>query len=84
MGEHVVEAASGRIRHFVMDTDAPWERCYASLVTAARQRIAEEVARLGGDCAHVLGESVESKHDGATGEGWLAGRFTYMLYRVPR
>jgi hypothetical protein len=35
------------------------------------------------DYAHVLDEHVESKYDGATGEGWLQGRLTYMLYRRP-
>jgi hypothetical protein len=33
--------------------------------------------------AHVLDESIDSRHDGATGEAWLQGRFTYMLYRRP-
>jgi hypothetical protein len=37
--------------------------------------------RLGGHYAHVRDESIESKHDGQTGETWLHGRFTYALYR---
>ena len=37
--------------------------------------------RLGGDYAHVLTESVDSRHDMETGEAWLHGRFIYMLYR---
>jgi len=49
-----------------------------------RMRLEQEVARLGGDYAHVLDESIESRHDDTTGEGWLHGRFTYMLYRQPR
>jgi hypothetical protein len=39
--------------------------------------------RLGGHYAHVLDESIDSRHDGVTSEAWLHGRFTYMLYRRP-
>jgi hypothetical protein len=46
-----------------------------------RIRLEQEVTRLGGNYAHVLNESVDSKHDEVTGEAWLHGRFTYMLYR---
>ncbi|HXT23368.1 MAG TPA: hypothetical protein VN749_00920 [Candidatus Eisenbacteria bacterium] len=45
------------------------------------QHLEQEVARLGGSYAHVLNESVDSKHDDNSGEAWLHGRFTYMLYR---
>jgi hypothetical protein len=44
-------------------------------------RLEQEVLRLEGHYAHVLNESVDSRHDGATNESWLRGRFTYMLYR---
>jgi hypothetical protein len=46
-----------------------------------RIRPEQEVARLGGNYAHVRNESVDSKHDEVTGEAWLHGRLTYMLYR---
>jgi hypothetical protein len=46
-----------------------------------RDRLTEEVARLGGRYAHVLDESIGTKHDPISGEAWLHGRFTYMLYR---
>jgi hypothetical protein len=49
----------------------------------AQIRLGQEVARLGGDYAHVLGESIDSKRDDVTGEAWLHGRFTYMLYGAP-
>jgi hypothetical protein len=49
----------------------------------ARTRLRQEVTRLGGHYAHVLDESIESRHDDKTGEGWLHGRFSYMLYRRP-
>lgn len=46
-------------------------------------RLEQEILRLGGHYAHVLGESIDTRHDGATSESWLHGRFTYMLYRQP-
>ena len=49
----------------------------------AGARLEQEVLRLGGHYAHVLDESVDSRHDGATSESWLHGRFTYVLYRRP-
>ena len=49
----------------------------------ARLRLQQEVTRLGGNYAHVLNESVDSRHDEITGENWLHGRFSYMLYRQP-
>jgi hypothetical protein len=80
MGEHVLEASSERVPHMLVRSDELWDRCYESLMKEARKRLEQEIVRLGGACAHVLDESVESKHDGKTGEGWLHGQFTYMLY----
>ena len=48
----------------------------------ARTRIEQEVSRLAGDFAHVLGESLDVKRNDALGVAWLHGRFTYVLYRV--
>jgi hypothetical protein len=48
---------------------------------SACERVREEIARLGGRYAHVFDESIEPRHNAATGETWLYGRFTYMLYR---
>jgi hypothetical protein len=45
----------------------------------AADRLQQEVERLGGRYAHVLEESIDSRHDDATGESWLAGRFRYLL-----
>jgi hypothetical protein len=39
------------------------------------------VARLGGRYAHVLDEHIDSRRDDSSGESWLHGRFTYVLYR---
>jgi hypothetical protein len=54
-----------------------------SLMTRSRDRLEQEVARLGGTYAHILDESVDSRHNDVTGESWLHGSFTYMLYRHP-
>jgi hypothetical protein len=79
--EHVVEATSPHVPGTLLHRDELWNRCYEQLMASACTRIEQEVARLGGHYAHVLSESVESHHDGATNESWLAARFTYMLYR---
>ena len=81
MGEHVVEATSLRVPSTLAHRDELWDRCYDDLMANARARLEQEVARLGGNYAHVLGESVDSRHDDVTGESWLHGGFTYMLYR---
>lgn len=84
IGEHIVEAASNRVMvHWFIETRCG-DRCYEDLMGHTRMRLEQEVARLGGDYAHVLDESIESRHNDRTGEGWLHGRFTYMLYRQPK
>jgi hypothetical protein len=52
-------------------------------MASAHGRLAQEIARLGGDYAHVHDESIDTRHDDATGEAWLHGRFSYMLFRRP-
>jgi hypothetical protein len=83
MGEHTLEAASHRVPGTLEHRDELWDRCYEDLMNQARQRLQQEVLRLGGSCAHIVSESVESHHDGATNEAWLQGRFAYVLYREP-
>ena len=83
MGEHVLEADSPRIPGNLGRRDELWEGCYADLMAQAGQRLEQEVLRLGGDWAHVLNESIASKHDERTGESWLHGQFSYVLYRKP-
>jgi hypothetical protein len=34
-----------------------------------------------GRYAHILHESIDSKHDDRVNEAWLHGRFAYVLYR---
>ena len=81
IGEHTLEAASVRVEGTIAHRDELWDRCYEDLMTRARNRLEQEVARLHGDYAHVLGEAIDARHDDTTGEAWLAGRFTYALYR---
>ena len=63
MGEHVVEAASGRVPGTLAHRDELWSQCYEDLMAQTRIRLEQEVTRLGGNSAHVLNESVDSKHD---------------------
>jgi hypothetical protein len=43
------------------------------------RRIEQEVSRLSGRYAHVLNESIDTRHNDVSGESWLRGRFTYTL-----
>jgi hypothetical protein len=81
MGEHVVEATSGRVPDTVTHRDELWSRCEDELMANARARLNEEITRLHGRFAHVLKESIETRHNPATGEAWLYGQFVYTLYR---
>jgi hypothetical protein len=83
MAEHTVEADSSRVSGSIAHRDALWDQCYRELMANAESRLAQEVARLGGHCAHVHDEAIDPKHDDAVGEAWLHGRFGYMLYRRP-
>ena len=81
MGEHVLEATSERVQGSLAHRDELWDRCYRELLDNTHERFTQEIRRLGGDYAHVLDESIDSRRDPATGEAWLHGRFTYVLYR---
>lgn len=81
ISEHVLEAASSRVPGTISHRDDLWELCYADLMRQARVRIEQEVARLGGNYAHVVNEAIDSRHDDVRGEAWLRGRFDYVLYR---
>jgi hypothetical protein len=81
IGEHVIDASSSRMSSTLARRDELWTRCHADLMVKTRARLAQEMARLGGRYAHVLNESINPCHDAVTGEAWLQGRFTYMLYR---
>ena len=81
LGEHTLEAASERVQGSLMRGGELWERCYVDLMAATRSRLEQEVVRLGGDYAHVLNESIDTRRDEASGEAWLRGRFSYVLSR---
>jgi hypothetical protein len=83
VAEHMVEANSSRVPGTIAHRDELWDRCYRELMATAESRLLQEVARLGGDFAHVHDEAIDPKHDDAAGEAWLHGRFSYMLYRRP-
>ncbi len=81
LGEHVVDADSGRVPGRFTRSDETWQQCHGDLMEHVRARLLQEVARLGGDYAHVLAEHVEGKHDDVADESWLHGVFTYTLYQ---
>lgn len=81
IGEHSVEAASCRVPGTLAHRDELWDHCYEDLMAQTSLRLEQEVARLGGRYAHVLSESVDSRHDEVKNEAWLHGSFGYALYR---
>lgn len=56
-------------------------RCYEDLMAATHGRLVQEIARLGGDYAHVFDESISTRRNDAAGEAGLHGRFSYVLCR---
>jgi hypothetical protein len=82
IGEHILETNSARISGHLHSNEL-WDQGYANLMARTRHRLAQEVRRLGGDCAHVLSEAIIPERDERTGESWLHGRFDYVLYREP-
>ena len=77
IGDHTVEATSRHVLGTLAHRDELWTQCYEDLMIQVRMRLDQEIIRLGGDYAHVLSESVDSKHDPVSGEAWLHGRLTY-------
>jgi hypothetical protein len=82
--EHVLEATSDRVGGSIERNGELWDRCHVALIQHATERLAQEVARLGGHYAHVLDEHIDSRRDDLTNESWLQGRFDYVLYRRPQ
>ena len=81
MDEHMVEASSRHIPNTMAHGDELWRQCYDDLMARTQERLEQEIVRMGGVCAHVLSESVESRRNDVAGEAWLHGRFSYMLYK---
>jgi len=84
MGEHTVEANSMRVAGSLARRDDLWDQCYRDLMVQVHLRLGQEVHRLGGDYAHVLEETIGSRHDDRTGEVWLRGSIKYLLLRRPK
>lgn len=82
-GTHEVEAESPRIRNDIAHRSELWGVCHGPLLAEAERRTAQELARLGGSCAHILDEQIVAKVDDTTGEFWLRGRFRFVMYRHP-
>lgn len=82
-GEYIVEAASSRVPGTIDHRDELWKVCFADLMARTEARLEQEVARLGGDYAHVLAEAIDTRRDDVKGETWLHGRFSYVLYKRP-
>ena len=81
IGKHTIEATSDRVPGKFVRRDVAWDRGYRQLMERIDGRMEQEIDRLGGDYAHVLGETIEPRHDDSTGEAWMYGRFDYELYR---
>jgi hypothetical protein len=81
IGEHTLEATSGRVPDTIDHRDELWDRCREELMVRTKDRLAAEMVRLGGRYAHVVDEWIDTRHDPAAGEAWLHGRFTYVLYK---
>ena len=84
VGEHTVEANSMRVAGGLAHGGDVWDQCYRDLMAQVHLRLDQEVHRLGGDYAHVLEETIGSRHDDCTGEVWLRGCIKYLLLRRPR
>lgn len=80
LGEHTIEADSSHIVGMPAAREI-WDKCSSDLAQHIESRLRQEAARLGGECAHVLDEHIDVKHDPVRDEAWLHGRYTYMLYR---
>lgn len=79
--EHVIEATSERVPGAIVRDGALWNRCHDTLMARVRERLLQELTRLGGDYAHVVDEHIDSRRDDAASESWLHGRFSYLRYR---
>ena len=79
--DDTVEATSSRIPGTIARQSDLWNRCYDELIKTAELRMSQELKRIGGVCARVHDEGIDTRHDAASGEAWLHGRFTFTVYR---
>lgn len=81
VADDTVEATSSRVPDRIARRSDLWNRCYDELIKTAELRMLQELRRIGGTCVRVHDESIDTRHDAATGEIWLHGRFTFTVYR---
>lgn len=81
VADDAIEATSTRIPGTIARHSDLWNRCYDELIKTAELRMSQELKRIGGACARVYDEGIDTRHDAATGEAWLHGRFTFTVYR---
>jgi hypothetical protein len=79
LGDGLLEATSTHVMGTLANRDQLWDRCHTELMAQALARLEQEVRRLGGQYAHVLSESIDTRRNDATGEAWLHGPFGYVL-----
>jgi hypothetical protein len=80
VGEHTLEATSGRVAGALTHRTVLWDRCYEDLMAQTKARLQQEISRLNGTYAHVISESIDPRRDDTKDEAWLHGTFTYVLY----
>ena len=81
VADDTVEAMSSRVPGTIARHSDLWNQCYDELIGTAERRMSQELTRIGGACARVHNEGIDTRHDAATGEAWLHGRFTFTVYR---
>jgi hypothetical protein len=79
--EDEIEATGPRLPSSPSGRSELWTRSADGLRASAESRIAQEVRRLGGLYAHVNDDHVEEHTDHASGETWLRGRYSFVVYR---
>src|SRR3954470_13413266 len=84
LGRFTLEVNSRRVPDTIARRDELWNQCNDDLMVHTRERLTEEVSRLGGRYAHVLNESINTTNDAAAGEVWLHGRFTIRALSLTR
>lgn len=81
-GEHEAEAHA-HVPDDMLHRTELWAACYPLLIVEAERVLGQEVTRLGGSCAHVVGETVRSKVNDVSRTFELHGTFQFILYRHP-
>ena len=81
IADQVVEATSRHVPGTLAHRDELWDQCYEDLMVQASARVLQEAHRMGGTCAHILNETVDSRHDPVSGQAWLHGTFVCAICR---